>query len=109
MDVDLTLVNPMMVYTQVFYMIQKPQDYAGQVIRLAGTCTVTKNRYTQERHFNCNVSDSQGCCSTMIRFNLADSALLPPKNGEAITIRGHFELVTEGGKSFGVLQDAVVE
>ena len=108
-DVDLTLVNPMMVYTQVFYMIQKPQDYAGLVIRLAGTCTVTKNRYTQERHFNCNVSDSQGCCSTMIRFNLADSALLPPRNGEAITIRGRFELVTEGGKSFGVLQDAVVE
>ena len=45
----------------------------------------------------------------MIRFNLADSTLLPPRNGEAITIRGRFELVTEGGKSFGVLQDAVVE
>ncbi len=108
-DMDLTLVNPMMVYTQVFYMLQKPQDYAGQVIRMSGTCVVTKNRYTQERHYNCNVSDSTGCCSTMIRFNLADSTLPPPRNGAMITIRGRFEMTTDRDKNFGILQDAALE
>ncbi|MBQ7649977.1 MAG: hypothetical protein IJS15_03410 [Victivallales bacterium] len=107
-DMDLTLVNPMMVYTQVFYMLQKPQDYAGQVIRMSGTCVVTKNRYTQERHYNCNVSDSTGCCSTMIRFNLADG-ILPPRNGAMITIRGRFEMTTDRDKNFGILQDAALE
>ena len=108
-DMDLTLVNQMMVYTQVFYMIQKPQDYVEKTIRLPGTCTITKNRYTQERHYNCNVSDANGCCATMIRFNMADGNQLPPRNGEPITIRGRFELVSEGGKSFGVLQNTVLE
>ena len=98
-----------MVYTQVFYMIQKPQDYAGQMIRMSGTCVVTKNRYTQERHYNCNVSDSTGCCSTMIRFNLADTNLPPPRNDAKITIRGRFEMTTDNGKAIGTLQDAVLE
>ena len=108
-DLDLTILNPMMIYTQVFYMIQKPQDYAGQVIRLSGVCSVTKNRYTQERHYNCNVSDSQGCCSTKIRFYLAKDCLSSPRSGEPITVKGHFELMHEGNKTIGVLQDAILE
>ena len=108
-DLDLTTLNPMMVYTQVFYMIQKPQDYAGQMIRLKGACTVTKNRQTQERHYNCSVSDSTGCCSTMIRFTPAKECLSLPRTGDAITVIGRFALVTEGTKTIGVLQDATLE
>ena len=108
-DLDLTAVNQMMAFTQVFYMIQKPQDYAGQLIRMSGKCTITKNRHTQERHYNCNVTDSTGCCATMIRFNLGEGNLKPPRNGDNITIRGRFEIVTERGKSFGLLQNAVLE
>ena len=108
-DLDVTQLNNMMAYTQVFYMIQKPQDYVGQVIRMSGKCTVTRNRTTQERHFNCNITDASGCCATMIRFYLADSAKRQPKSGEAITIRGHFVLKEEGGKSMGVLEDTVIE
>lgn len=59
-DLDLTQLNNMMAYTQVFYMIQKPQDYVGQVIRMSGKCTVTRNRTTQEMHFNCNITDASG-------------------------------------------------
>ena len=108
-DLDLTQLNQMMVYTQVFYMLQKPQDYAGQVIRMSGKCTVTKNRTTQERLFYCNISDATGCCAAMIRFYLADKGKSQPRPGDSITIRGHFELMPDGGKSIGVLQEAVLE
>ena len=64
---------------------------------------------TQERHFYCNVSDASGCCATMIRFDLADNKRPQPKPGDSITIRGHFVLMTENGKNYGVLQETVLE
>ena len=108
-DVDLTKVNTNMVYVQVFYMMQKPQDYNGQTIRLPGVCTIMKNRVTQQRTYNCNVLDGTGCCAKMIPFKLADANAVYPKSGEAITVTGKFQVVTENDKTFGVLNDAVVE
>ncbi len=108
-DVDLTKVNTNMVYVQVFYMMQKPQDYNGQTIRLPGVCTIMKNRVTQQRTYNCNVLDGTGCCAKMIPFRLADAKAAYPKSGEAITVTGKFQIVTENDKTFGVLNDAVVE
>ncbi len=108
-DLDLSLVNPRMVYMQVFYMMQQPQAYDGQTIRLKGTYAVTINKTTKERHTNCNVSDSMGCCSAMIRFNLADGQKKQPRNGEVITVRGKFEIIEENGAKLGVLQNAVLE
>ena len=107
-DVDLTKVNSNMVYVQVFYMMQKPQDYNGQTIRLPGVCTIMKNRVTQQRTYNCNVLDSAGCCAKMIPFKLADANAAYPKSGEAIVVTGKFQVVTENEKTFGVLNDAVV-
>ncbi len=108
-DVDLTKVNTNMVYVQVFYMMQKPEDYNGQTIRLPGVCTIMKNRVTQQRTYNCNVLDGTGCCAKMIPFKLADANAAYPKSGEAITVTGKFQVVTENDKTFGVLNDAVVE
>ena len=108
-DVDLTKVNTNMVYVQVFYMMQKPEDYNGQTIRLPGVCTIMKNRVTQQRTYNCNVLDGTGCCAKMIPFKLADANAVYPKSGEAITVTGKFQIVTENDKTFGVLNDAVVE
>jgi zinc transport system permease protein len=108
-DVDLTKVNTNMVYVQVFYMMQKPQDYNGQTIRLPGVCTIMKNKTTQQRTYNCNVLDGTGCCAKMIPFKLADANAAYPKSGEAITVTGKFQIVTENDKTFGVLNDAVVE
>ena len=108
-DVDLTKVNTNMVYVQVFYMMQKPQDYNGQTIRLPGVCTIMKNKTTQQRTYNCNVLDGTGCCAKMIPFKLADANAAYPKSGEAITVTGKFQVVTENDKTFGVLNDAVVE
>jgi zinc transport system permease protein len=108
-DVDLTKVNTNMVYVQVFYMMQKPEDYNGQTIRLPGVCTIMKNRVTQQRTYNCNVLDGTGCCAKMIPFKLADANAAYPKSGEAITVTGKFQIVTENDKTFGVLNDAVVE
>ena len=108
-DVDLTKVNTNMVYVQVFYMMQKPQDYNGQTIRLPGVCTIMKNKTTQQRTYNCNVLDGTGCCAKMIPFKLADANAAYPKSGEAITVTGKFHVVTENDKTFGVLNDAVVE
>ncbi len=108
-DVDLTKVNTNMVYVQVFYMMQKPEDYNGQTIRLPGVCTIMKNKTTQQRTYNCNVLDGTGCCAKMIPFKLADANAAYPKSGEAITVTGKFQIVTENDKTFGVLNDAVVE
>ena len=108
-DLDLSLVNPRMVYMQVFYMMQQPQAYDGQTIRMKGTYVVTINRTTQERHTYCNVSDSMGCCSAMIRFNLADGQKKQPRNGEVITVRGKFQIIEDNGAKLGVLQNAVLE
>ena len=108
-DVDLTKVNTNMFYVQVFYMMQKPEDYNGQTIRLPGVCTIMKNRVTQQRTYNCNVLDGTGCCAKMIPFKLADANAAYPKSGEAITVTGKFQIVTENDKTFGVLNDAVVE
>ena len=108
-DVDLTTVNTNMVYVQVFYMMQKPQYYNGQTIRMPGVCTIMKNRVTQQKTYNCNVLDGTGCCAKMIPFKLADANAAYPKNGEAITVTGKFQIVTENDKTFGVLNDAVVE
>ncbi|MBP5638056.1 MAG: metal ABC transporter permease, partial [Victivallales bacterium] len=108
-DLDLTLFNPRMVYMQVFYMTKQPQAYAGQTIRMKGTYAVMINRTTQERHTYCNVSDSTGCCSAMIRFILSERQNKQLRNGEIITIRGIFEIIEENGEVNGILQKAVLE
>jgi len=108
-DLDLTQVNPMMVYTQVFYMMQKPQDYANQTIRIQGICTITEDRHTRQKVTNCNISDATGCCAKMIPFRLANTNAILPREGSTITVVGKFEVITEGGKSFGLLTDATLE
>ncbi len=108
-DLDLTQVNPMMIYMQVFYMIQKPHDYAEMSIRLPGTCTIMEDTRTHERIYYCNVTDSTGCCAKMIPFRLKDASATMPSNGSAIVVYGHFRLTEKDQKTIGVLCDAVLE
>ncbi|MBR0458412.1 MAG: metal ABC transporter permease, partial [Victivallales bacterium] len=108
-DLDLTTLSEMMAYTQVFYIMQKPQDYNGQRIRMQGTLLVTEDPITHAKVFNCNISDSAGCCAKMVPFVRKGNYTWPqdyPPKGTVIRVTGKFEVHVE--KGFAVGMDRVI-
>lgn len=116
--IDLTALNSVMVYTEVFNMMYYPENYEGKTVKAKGMfnyCEATeeeKNLYGNDYYFYTVIQDATACCQQGLEFVLKDDPGFPegyPKMGEEVTVCGRFEIYYEGETMYAHLVDATFE
>ncbi len=108
-DVDLTAMNSTMVYTEVFQMMQAPDQYMGKTVKMAGTFAVYEG--DGRNYYACLIADATACCSQGIEFLWKGDHAYPadyPEPGAEITVTGTFDTYYEGEYMYCQLIDAEV-
>ena len=107
-DVDLTILNSTMTYSQVYDMMTNPDMYMGKKVRARGNFGYTTNGEGGE-YFAVLISDATACCSQGIEFVLKGDHKYPddyPPLDTEITVWGTFTTYQEGTFTYIQLQDA---
>ena len=110
-DVDLTNLSSTMVYSKVYEMLTKPEDYVGKTVKMKGTFAVYNGTQYREHYFACVISDATACCQQGMEFRLKDGASYPddyPIEGKTITVVGTFTTYMEGEKKYVELVDSSI-
>ena len=110
-DVDLSLLSGVVVYSELSGIIAHADEYVGKTFRITGTFAVYEG---EERvYYACLVTDPTGCCSQGLEFVLRDGSLKYPDDypepGTEITVTGVFDTYEEGPYTYSQLLDAVME
>lgn len=108
-DIDLTKMTSVMIYSEVLNMVQEPDKHLGQVVKMNGKFTYGEgdDRY----YFACVIPDATQCCSQGIEFILKNDRSFPdqyPTVGEDITVVGVFDKYFEGEYLYCQLIDAYI-
>lgn len=111
-DIDLTQLSSTFVYSEVYDMMVKPENYIGKTIRMTGTFNVYVDEKTNKTYYACFISDATACCQQGIEFELKGKPKYPddyPKQDEEITVTGEFEMYKEEGVDYCRLKNAKME
>lgn len=109
---DLTMLSGIMVYSEVYNMMMKPEDYIGRTVKMQGAFSVFYEDSTGRYYFSCIIADATACCSQGIEFELAGNFSFPedyPEEGAEITVTGTFDTYAEGQFTYCVLRNAALE
>ena len=108
-DLDLSALSGTVVYSQVYDMVENPDRYMGQKIRVKGNFTYFQNEDTRQEYFAAVIADATACCAQGIEFvwkgNHAYPQDYPPLDTE-ITVTGTFNTYEEDGYAYLQLTDA---
>ena len=105
-DVDLTVLNGIMVYSEVNSMISFPDNYIGKTVKMQGQFTIYQATdengafIPDKMFFACMIADATACCAQGLEFALAGKPAYPdeyPELGAEITVVGTFEWYEEDG------------
>lgn len=99
-DIDLTVLSGIMVYSEVNSMISFPDNYIGKTVKMKGQFAIgyvyntdgTPDESTAR--FACVIADATACCSQGLEFILTGEHTYPdeyPELGAEITVVGTFE------------------
>ena len=108
-DMDLTQMTGTMLYSQVSYMMYKPEEYLGQTVMVPGTFSAVYSEEEDRYYFGCLVRDKSACCVLGVEFELPEDYVYPddyPEEGEEITVMGTFDTYQEGEYTYAVLRNA---
>ena len=108
-DVDLTAISGILVYSEVYNMMATPENYMGKKIKMEGIYAIYFDDTYSTRYDACIVQDATACCATGIEFELSDELKYPddyPEEGEIITVEGIFDTYDEGSYTYCVLRNA---
>lgn len=108
-DVDLTVLDSTLCYAQVFDMVNNPETYRGQSVRMQGNMAYFQDQNTGGEYFAVIIPDAAGCCAQGIEFKLAGDYKYPedyPELGTVITVTGTFNDYEELGNQYIELVDA---
>lgn len=103
-DIDLTALSGIMVYSEVNSMISFPDDYIGKTVKMQGQFTIYQATdengafIPDQIYFACVIADATACCSQGLEFALAGEHTYPddyPELGAEITVVGTFEWYEE--------------
>lgn len=111
-DIDLTQLSSTFVYSEVYDMMVKPENYIGKTIRMTGAFNVYEDEETGKIYYSCIISDATACCQQGIEFELKGKHKYPddyPKQDEEITVTGEFEMYKEEGVDYCSLKNAKME
>ena len=67
-DVDLTQLSSTMVYSEVYNMMSRPNDYVGKVVKMSGGFSYYYDQSAGAYYFACLISDATACCSQGMEF-----------------------------------------
>ena len=105
-DVDLTVLSGIMVYSEVNSIISFPDNYIGKTVKMQGQFTIYQATdengafIPDKRFFACMIADATACCAQGLEFSLAGKPAYPddyPELGAEITVVGTFEGYDEDG------------
>ncbi|MDF2513660.1 MAG: hypothetical protein K0S04_3526 [Herbinix sp.] len=107
-DVDLTKLSSTMVYSEVYNMMNKPEDYVGKTIKIEGVYYASYWQDT-EKYYHCVlISDATACCQNGIEFVWDnDTHVYPdeyPPDNTVIELTGVFGLYEEMGETYCYLK-----
>ena len=108
-DVDLTVLNSVMTYSQVFDMITNTEAYKGKVVKMDGMYVCNFPQEGEQFYCACIIMDATACCSQGIEFVLDDTYVYPddyPEYEDTITVMGTFDTYTEDGYTYCTLRNA---
>lgn len=113
-DVDLTVLSPIMVYSEVYNMMAAPEKYIEKTVRINGPFVGMYYEPTDKNYFYVIIEDATACCTQGMEFVLAGDFIYPddyPEENEYVTVTGIFETYTEEGDEniYTRLRDAVIE
>lgn len=106
-DIDLTTLSSTMVYSAVFDMVNSPDGYMGQKVRIHGYHTCYEDPMMGTTYHSCLIPDATACCAQGIEFLLTDPYGYP-EEGQEMTVTGEFDTYTENGIVYCFLRDAAV-
>lgn len=110
-DLDLTQLSGTVVYSQVYDMMNEPDSYMGQRIRMDGSFSYYKDEDTQQEYFAAIIADATACCAQGIEFVWKGEHAYPedyPPLDTDITVTGTFDTYYEGDYMYVQLVDADV-
>ena len=108
-DVDLTVLTGVMVYSEVYNMVQYPDAYMGLRIKVGGPFSSYHDDSTGKNYCYLYVKDAGACCAQGIEFRLTDDMVFPddyPQPESSVTIIGEFDRYKEGDYTYWYLKDA---
>lgn len=109
--VDLTAMSPTMVYSEVFAMMNEPDEYKGKAVVAKGPFAHYDDPDTGMTYYAVIVKDATACCAQGIEFVLAGDKKYPddyPKDGDEITVKGGFNTYTDETGNYVQLVDAKI-
>ncbi|MCR5847306.1 MAG: hypothetical protein K6G75_04240 [Lachnospiraceae bacterium] len=108
-DVDLTVLSQIMVYSQVYDMVYYPENYIGKTVKMNGINTIYYDETRNIYYYGCVIMDATACCSQGIEYELPDEFKKPddyPSEGENICVVGVFDTYMEDSYKYCVLREA---
>ena len=108
-DIDLTVLSSVMVYSQVYNLLVDPYSYIGQTVKMTGMYACTDMTQSTEFYCACIIEDATQCCSQGIEFELDDTYSFPddyPEYGDNVTVIGEFDIYQDGGYTYCTLRNA---
>ena len=111
-DIDLTGLNPNMLYAQVYEMTADPEKYVGKTVRANGTFAYTTDPESGNEFFAVFIADAAACCSQGLEFRREGEFSYPadyPEIGAPIVVTGTFNTYKEGVFTYCELADATME
>ena len=106
-DVDLTKMSSTMIYSEVYNMLENPDEYVGKVIRMGGNFDVYETE--EQNYYACVIQDALACCSEGLEFVCAKDIPYPdgyPVIDEPVTVTGVFQTYEENGYTLCHIVDA---
>lgn len=106
LDVDLTKMSATMVYSEVFDMMYKPEDYMGKKIKMQGELNAVYDEENNDIVFTCIIQDATQCCAQGVEFRLKEPPEVYPEGGSEITVVGTYDTYERDGTENCYLKDA---
>lgn len=110
-DVDLTILSPTLIYSEVYNMMYSPSEYLGKTIRIEGQYNQYQDPVTEQDYFACVIADATACCAQGMEFVLTDAYRYPedyPQTGSTIIVTGVFDTYLEDGHEYCTLRNATL-
>ena len=114
-DIDLTALSGIMVYSEVNSMISFPDNYIGKTVKMRGQFNIYQATdengafIPDKMFFACMIADATACCAQGLEFALAGKPVYPdeyPELGAEITVIGEFQSYEENGMTWYHLANA---
>lgn len=106
-DIDLTQMSSTVVYSEVYNMMQHPDEYQNKTVKMTGLFSAVDGE--NRRYYTCIITDATACCRQGVEFSIKDDLKYPddyPEIGDSITVAGTFETYIEDGSKFFQLNNA---